>query len=121
MGGITPLALLLGSLALAGPAAAPPQAESPERFDAGGPGSAAAAEIRESELEVAPVDNGRPEEFWWPDPDELLRTVYGNCGLRECCKFCVIGKPCGNTCISRKFTCRVGCGCACQRPLVFVD
>ncbi len=32
---------------------------------------------------------------------------------RSCCKVCRKGKPCGNTCIARNKTCRVGPGCAC--------
>lgn len=32
---------------------------------------------------------------------------------RECCRYCDVGKPCGNTCIARNKTCRVGRGCAC--------
>lgn len=32
---------------------------------------------------------------------------------RTCCKVCSTGKPCGATCISRSYTCRVGPGCAC--------
>ncbi|MVA97979.1 hypothetical protein GN330_12060 [Nitratireductor sp. CAU 1489] len=30
-----------------------------------------------------------------------------------CCKVCTTGKPCGNSCISRSYTCRKGGGCAC--------
>lgn len=66
----------------------------------------------------------RPEDFWWPSPEQLLGVVYvvGNgCGPRECCKFCSKGKACGDSCISRSFTCRKGCGCACQRPLALGD
>lgn len=33
----------------------------------------------------------------------------------SCCKYCSKGKACGNTCISRSFTCHVGVGCACNR------
>lgn len=32
---------------------------------------------------------------------------------RECCRYCDVGKPCGNTCIAQNKTCRVGRGCAC--------
>jgi len=32
---------------------------------------------------------------------------------RYCCKYCTKGKPCGDTCISVKYTCHVGPGCAC--------
>lgn len=70
------------------------------------------------------IADQRPEEFWWPSPEQLLGVVYvvnDGCGVRECCKFCSKGKACGNTCISRAFTCRVGCGCACQRPLALAD
>jgi hypothetical protein len=31
-----------------------------------------------------------------------------------CCKICTKGKACGNTCISRSYTCHVGPGCACN-------
>lgn len=33
---------------------------------------------------------------------------------RACCKVCSTGKACGNTCIARWKTCRVGPGCACD-------
>ena len=32
----------------------------------------------------------------------------------KCCKICVKGKACGNTCIARDKTCHVGKGCACN-------
>jgi hypothetical protein len=32
----------------------------------------------------------------------------------ECCKVCDKGKACGNSCISRKYTCHKGRGCACD-------
>ena len=31
----------------------------------------------------------------------------------RCCRVCSTGKPCGDSCISRSYTCRVGGGCAC--------
>jgi len=34
-------------------------------------------------------------------------------GAKKCCKVCTVGKPCGDTCISRDYTCHVGPGCAC--------
>lgn len=61
----------------------------------------------------------RPEAFWWRSPEEVLESLYGVCGVRDCCKYCVKGKACGNTCIERADTCHVGCGCACQKPLFF--
>ena len=33
---------------------------------------------------------------------------------QECCKVCRKGKACGDTCISRKKTCRKPAGCACD-------
>jgi hypothetical protein len=33
---------------------------------------------------------------------------------QSCCKVCHAGKACGDTCISRNDTCRVGPGCACD-------
>ena len=33
---------------------------------------------------------------------------------RTCCKICTRGKACGNSCISRRYTCRKPPGCACN-------
>lgn len=33
---------------------------------------------------------------------------------RVCCRICRTGKACGNSCIARNRTCRVGPGCACN-------
>ena len=33
---------------------------------------------------------------------------------QTCCKRCSTGKPCGDSCIARNKTCRVGAGCACS-------
>lgn len=33
---------------------------------------------------------------------------------RTCCKICTTGKACGDTCISRSYTCHKGPGCACN-------
>ncbi len=35
-------------------------------------------------------------------------------GYTRCCKYCVKGKACGNSCISRWKTCHKGRGCACN-------
>ena len=32
---------------------------------------------------------------------------------KACCKYCSKGKPCGNSCISRRYTCHQPPGCAC--------
>lgn len=31
-----------------------------------------------------------------------------------CCRVCRTGKACGNSCISRSYTCHQGAGCACN-------
>ena len=33
---------------------------------------------------------------------------------RACCRVCRTGKACGDSCISRSYTCRKGAGCACN-------
>ncbi len=33
---------------------------------------------------------------------------------RDCCKTCSTGKACGDTCISKSYTCHEGAGCACD-------
>ena len=37
-------------------------------------------------------------------------TIYS----QSCCKRCNKGKACGNSCISKSYTCRKGKGCACN-------
>lgn len=32
-----------------------------------------------------------------------------------CCKYCSTGKACGDSCISRSYTCHKGPGCACDK------
>ena len=32
----------------------------------------------------------------------------------DCCRICQTGKACGDSCIARNETCRVGSGCACN-------
>ena len=66
------------------------------------------------------VPKQRPDEIWWPSPDEYLRAIFGPCGPRPCCRRCTTGKACGDTCIERADTCRTGCGCACDDPSYFV-
>lgn len=49
----------------------------------------------------------RPQEqLRWPG---WLETRQG----QACCKHCTKGKPCGNSCIDSKKTCRTAPGCAC--------
>lgn len=37
-----------------------------------------------------------------------------NQGKPSCCKVCKTGKACGNSCISRSYTCHKVPGCACD-------
>jgi hypothetical protein len=56
-----------------------------------------------------------------PALEELLQgltpssTSYATCTSRStCCKVCDKGKACGNSCISRRYVCHKGHGCACD-------
>ncbi len=40
--------------------------------------------------------------------------VEADGSARACCRVCTTGKACGNSCISRSYTCRRGPGCACD-------
>ena len=43
----------------------------------------------------------------------------GSCVPREqCCKVCVKGKACGNTCIKAEYQCHKAAGCACDADSV---
>ncbi len=52
--------------------------------------------------------------------ESLIEELYRNTRpterkfLASCCKTCRKGKACGNSCISRKKSCRKGVGCACD-------
>lgn len=51
-----------------------------------------------------------------PDTNSSIPDKLGDRPAAEyqgCCKYCSAGKPCGDSCISRDKTCRVGRGCAC--------
>ena len=50
---------------------------------------------------------------------EVSYTTYAQAAAdcvprQQCCKVCAKGKACGNSCISRRYTCRKGPGCACD-------
>jgi len=58
---------------------------------------------------------------WGWQPSATAAFTTGYCGPpppapapRTCCKICTTGKACGDTCISRSYTCHVGPGCACN-------
>ncbi len=44
----------------------------------------------------------------------LVEGVEGTVFSAACCKTCRKGKACGDSCISRSYTCRKGVGCACD-------
>lgn len=44
----------------------------------------------------------------------LAQTVAPPTRSQSCCKICRKGKACGNTCISRNYTCHKDAGCACN-------
>ena len=58
-----------------------------------------------AELPIAPV----PEP---PDPEP--QPAPGGGSGSGCCKICQVGQACGDTCISRSYTCHVGPGCSCN-------
>jgi hypothetical protein len=52
--------------------------------------------------------------LYTPVPDSGGSGGGGGGNTGRCCKICTKGKACGNTCISRSYTCHVGPGCACD-------
>jgi hypothetical protein len=47
--------------------------------------------------------------------ESLTLTEARKCTPREkCCKVCSTGKACGDSCISKKYTCHKKSGCACD-------
>lgn len=49
-----------------------------------------------------------------PTPRPTLATPRPTQPPPQCCKICTTGKACGDSCISRSFTCHQGPGCACN-------
>ncbi|MFA5107689.1 MAG: hypothetical protein WC497_05190 [Patescibacteria group bacterium] len=60
---------------------------------------------KNTELQVPPTPT--PE----PQPAPKVVTPPKN----TCCKICSKGKACGDSCISRSYTCHKGPGCACDQ------
>lgn len=64
-------------------------------------------------LEAAPSEDPALEEFLQLLPPTTMSAA--TCSSRSgCCRVCDKGKACGNSCISRKFVCHKGRGCACD-------
>lgn len=57
------------------------------------------------------LDPELPAFPWSPD---LLASAAACIPASKCCKICDKGKACGNSCISRSYTCHKGRGCACD-------
>jgi hypothetical protein len=47
-------------------------------------------------------------------PDHSLLDIIDTDMAAGCCKVCRKGKACGDSCISRKYSCTRGKGCACD-------
>jgi micrococcal nuclease len=53
------------------------------------------------------------------DLDSPVPSSPGSCiPASQCCRICRRGKACGSTCISRRYTCWKGRGCACDAASV---
>jgi hypothetical protein len=69
------------------------------------PPTAMATAVPTPKPTAVPVATPRPA----PAP-----TLVPPTNPRSCCRICTTGQACGNTCISRSFTCHQGIGCACN-------
>jgi len=49
-----------------------------------------------------------------PTPFQTWTAPQNSGGSGGCCKICTTGKACGDSCISRRYTCHKGPGCACN-------
>jgi hypothetical protein len=78
-------------------------------------GLSSAAVAETTVLDIAPAqstDGSQPSVDLW---SQILKArnsavLYS----AACCKVCSKGKACGDSCISRSYTCRKGTGCACD-------
>lgn len=59
------------------------------------------------ELIAEQVNEARGELLLQIDSQPVVYTA-------ACCKICKKGKACGNSCISKSYTCRKSPGCACD-------
>jgi hypothetical protein len=49
-----------------------------------------------------------------PAAEAMDRMLMTPAPMLACCRVCTVGIACGNTCISARYTCHVGVGCACN-------
>lgn len=73
------------------------------------------------QLVNANVEGSYAEPRFTPIPDDafehlgpLISVPDSPVQVAACCKICRKGKACGNSCISRQYTCRQPPGCACD-------
>ena len=74
------------------------------------------ARERESGLWGETTNTAHPEPLnLFSERDIAVEGREASCTPRDqCCKVCSKGQACGNSCISRSYTCRKGRGCACN-------
>lgn len=73
----------------------------------GAPAMQACASYAAEEAEAEPATPNSPADSARPTPTPARQPA------RTCCRVCRAGKPCGDSCIAKSRTCRVGPGCAC--------
>lgn len=68
-----------------------------------------------ADADFIPVLSVMGEEASSVDCESEFKAFSGELTLAQgCCKICTVGKACGNSCISRSYTCHKGRGCACN-------
>ncbi len=69
------------------------------------------------EPEPTPTPTPEPEPVVIPEPEPAPTQAVEPEPVdtqQYCCKVCTTGKACGDSCISRSYTCHKGPGCACD-------
>jgi len=59
-------------------------------------------------------NNGYVKSSSMYDNDSIQTENNTETQQKTCCKYCSKGKACGDSCISRSYTCHKGPGCACD-------
>ena len=79
-------------------------------------GTASQAQSVDPSTSASPPLISTAPDFSPPNIWSLILEIHGGATvlLAACCKTCQKGKACGDSCISRSYTCRKGFGCACD-------
>jgi hypothetical protein len=77
------------------------------------PNEALRVALVDARLMVSPLDRRAV-----PERPVVLTPAPAIACRSDCCKVCDVGKACGNSCISRSYTCHKGRGCACNASQV---